>query len=235
MRFSCVLIVALLQSLPAVPAHACSTSVFRSRISPDQTYLLAVPQGRTTTVPYAEPPRHLGPVGSPDAEGAERTLRGWVVRVEQAVDPGAGSFPAKISEAILVPWGYGADCRPLPWQKDKDWLEPGRRSVFSAYLRPQSQWVNGLPVFDVFLAWHQPYPTGEFLQYEVRRSAPRDAPWLTADEYWSLIQALPTSSESANDPERAKEALQRWAQSHPALVGHFPASVILRRAYISVQ
>ncbi len=231
MRLLLLLLVAIVPDTLAPPGSVCSTSVFSSLLRSGEIYLLGTARADTIQVPFADPPRYLGPVDASATEPpADFPLVGWIVQVEQLAGAAADAIPAGTSEVILVPWGYGADCRPQLWQADKPWLQPQQRGVFSAYVRPLSHWVQGRPVLDVFLAWHQPYPGGEFLVYEARRSRSPDPQWLTIAEYWSLIQALPSEEQARTAPEEAKASLRHWEQAHPIAARRFPASMILEWA-----
>jgi hypothetical protein len=215
------------------PASVCSSSVFAPLQRSGEVYLLGTVQGETVKVPLAAPPQYLGTVASPEAEAATDSSRvGWVVRVEQSSGSEAMEFTRGAAEVILVPWGYGADCRPLHWREDDAWLDAEQRGVISAYVRPGSAMIDGRPILDVFLAWHQPYPGGTFLAHEFRRSGAPDAEWLKVEEYWSLIQALPTEEQVRTAPYESKASLRLWAQTHSNLVQRFPANLILEMARV---
>src|SRR4051812_36068182 len=52
-----------------------------------------------------------------------------LLRWNQAVVPSA-------REAVLVPWAYGPDCRPIPWRERLRWLPEGTRGAVTGWLRP---------------------------------------------------------------------------------------------------
>jgi hypothetical protein len=233
MRLLLLTFIAVVPVALVKPASMCSTSVFASLQRAGEVYVLGTVQGETVEVPLAAPPQYLGPVASPDADAARDSSRvGWVVQVEEISGASANEITRGAAEVILVPWGYGPDCRPLHWRGENAWVDAGQRGVFSAYVRPGSAMIDRRPILDVFLAWHQPYPGGEFLVHEFRRSGALDPEWLKLEEYWSLIQALPTEEQVRTAPDESRASIRHWAQTHSNLVQRFPANLILEMARV---
>ena len=59
-------------------------------------------------------------------------------------------------DAVLVPWAYRPDCRPIEWSEPLDWIPAGTRGVVTGWIRPREYWLEGLPTFDVEMAWREP-------------------------------------------------------------------------------
>jgi hypothetical protein len=55
----------------------------------------------------------------------------------------------------LVPWSFGADCKPLPWQPTRDgvWAAPDSAAFYTGRLRARGAWVDGMPTIDIVLRW----------------------------------------------------------------------------------
>ena len=128
-------------------------------------------------------------------------------------------------EALLIPWGYQANCSPVLWKTSARWIAPGSVGFFVAQLRADSEWVGGRPTFDVGAAWHQPYPQGEFLKYDRPRNQSQTE--LTISELWDLYETLPSPDSLEADPNRAIESTRQWARAHPDQARRWPASRIL--------
>ena len=153
------------------------------------------------------------------------TIYGQVVEVERLGGLAAAGLGGRASRAVLVPWGYGADCRTEPWTGNPRWVEPGTRGLFTAELRDPAHWVDGLPTFDVHNAYSEPYP---------QRAEPRrysegagDPLLLTIEEYFALIDILPTEAEVDASAARAYEPLFAWARAHRELARRHPAKAML--------
>ena len=128
--------------------------------------------------------------------------------------------------ALLIPWGYQANCSPILWESSARWIEPGSAGLFTAQLRPEHNWVAGLPTFDVGAAWHQPYPSGEFLKYERDRGG-NAGPELTVADLWELYVVLPTPDSLQASGVNAIEPARAWARTHPNEAKRWPATRIL--------
>lgn len=148
-------------------------------------------------------------------------IRGQRVRVEAMA--GADSVEALVRErgAVLVPWSYAPDCRPLVWGRSSRWIEPGLRGVVEASLRPRTEWADDVPTFDVLDPFPWPYP------YASRWSRRSPGPLMTADEFFAFVERLPTS-DRGSDLDAYGE-LFSWARAHPEIADREPAGSVIRR------
>jgi hypothetical protein len=162
----------------------------------------------------------------------EKAHWGQLVRLERVGGNGSDELRAAradgVEEAVLVPWGYRADCQPIAWDMSARWISPGASGFFTAMLRPRAQWAGNRPTFDVAAAWHQPYPHGQFLQYD--RPDPREdtLPHLTPAEYFDLYEALPAGAVYRTNREQAATSVRAWARAHPDLAGRYPATEVIQ-------
>jgi len=155
-------------------------------------------------------------LGSTPGGQRVRLLRGGV--------PGA---PAA-REAVLVPWAYGPDCRPIAWQERLRWLREGTRGAVAGWLRPQAGWVGGLPTFDVEMAWREPvWAEGEPRWPEAGPGARR----MTPEEFVELYSALPTLELLERDPRKGAERMRRWEREHADLAKLAPAATMIGNLY----
>ena len=156
------------------------------------------------------------------------------------VDRLSASAPSDLREAIagsrgrvlLVPWDYGPDCSPETWRGRALWVEPGTRGFFSGNLRPSSQWVQGVPTFDVGSPYNVPYPSARIFERYLRGG---DA--LSADQLMTFYDSLPRFTHERVDrmTQRARQqayrdAMLRLAEKHPEFLTHLPTAEMLRRA-----
>ena len=174
----------------------------------------------------ASTPPGLLPPPSPDTP-----VFGQVMVLERVGGLGAYSLRQRTSrgegKALLVPWGYQANCSPAFWTSSALWNDPGSKGLFSAQLRPEREWVGGLPTFDVGGAWHQPYLHGQYAHYE-RPESTALQPELTLNELWELYEALPITDSLQANAARALEPAREWARSHPDQARRWPAPRILK-------
>ena len=77
-----------------------------------------------------------------DPSNLIRPVYGQAVDIER-IGPRHDGLPPNVTKVVLVPWGYGADCSPLPWAGSTRWVEPGTRGLYSAQLRKREHWANG--------------------------------------------------------------------------------------------
>ena len=204
------------------------------------THFLATALPDTVDAGRAGPPRApLEAMSASTPPGMERVPRpgekaywGQLVRLERVGGNGSDEIRAALSggvqEAVLVPWGYRADCQPVAWDTSARWITPGASGFFTAMLRPRTQWAGNRPTFDVATAWHQPYPHGQFLQYD--RPDPRSdtLPHLTASEYFELYEALPSDAAYRTNREQAAVSVRAWARGHPDLARRYPATEMIQ-------
>ncbi len=125
---------------------------------------------------------------------------------------------------VAVPWTVGCGCAEEGWDEPV-WVPPGDTVTFLlSRTRKRVPW-DGPPVFDV-LGWHQPYPVGEFIPFwRWTRKEPED--WLTVQEFFDLLQALPTESTFRLDPMSSLHAVQEWLEHNPHRAKAFPIPTIL--------
>jgi hypothetical protein len=127
------------------------------------------------------------------------------------------------TEAVVVPYGYGSDCRPIVWEGGNLWIDTTNAGLFWAQLRSEDEWIDGSPVLDARLAYHLPYPSGWFPRYR----GDTDAPDLTIEELWSLLEVLPGTDLFEANIDVALRPLEAWKQAHPDLLSRFPAAEII--------
>jgi hypothetical protein len=203
--------------------------VFRD---PTATYLVGTATPDTARAAPGGPP-----VGLPGlAPEPPRASHGQLVRVDQFRGPDSAlverAFARRgVREALVVPWGYGPACEPIPWTASARWAPVGTPATYRLHLRPEAEWAGGVPVFDAVRAELQPYPHG------LLAPPPSDGAALTASEFMALYAALPTDREAAEQPAVARGALDAWEREHPHLAGRFPAAAVLRsaRATLAMQ
>lgn len=77
-------------------------------------------------------------------------------RVDRLSERARRALPAGVREVLLVPWGYAADCYPVPWSRSARWLPDTLDGVFAAQLRPREHWAGDLPALGI-TPFAQPY------------------------------------------------------------------------------
>ncbi|HEX2081629.1 MAG TPA: hypothetical protein VHG08_28255 [Longimicrobium sp.] len=202
-------------------ARACSMMPFPA--FRDGVHLIATATEETVRAGAGGMEFVTEPGADPDSAG----VGGQVVRVERLGGSGAAGLDAGVDRVVLVPWSYGADCRPMRWTGSAQWVTPGVRGLFWAALRPREQWVDGLPTLDVRDPFHLPYLAGGA---GVRDGEERTGPPLSVDQAFELIGLLPLSAEYEADEKAAVRPLLEWARAHPGLARRYPASVLVRHA-----
>ena len=130
-------------------------------------------------------------------------------------------------DAVLVPWAYGSDCRPIEWSDRLDWIPAGTRGVVAGWLRPREHWLEGLPTFDVEMAWREPV----WVRDEPRWSGDAGGGRMTPEEFLELYSALPTVELLERAPDEAAARLRDWEGDHPALAARPPAPTVLGHVY----
>lgn len=129
-----------------------------------------------------------------------------------------------LMEFVGVPWTIGCGCADEGWD-GTEWVEPGDTVVFLlSPTRARVPW-DGPPVFDV-LGWHNPYPSGEFIPYW-RHTRAEPANWLSKEEFFSLLQILPSEQAFRLDPTASVLAVSQWLEDHPGRENAFPVPTIL--------
>lgn len=135
-------------------------------------------------------------------------------------------------EAILVPWAYREDCSPIEWTGRLDWIQAGTRGVVTGWLRKQEHWLEGLPTFDVEMAWREPQWTAD----EPRWAGGSEADALmTPEEFLQLYAAMPTFGQLDRAPDDAAARARAWAGAHPTLAARAPAPTLLGHVYRAAE
>lgn len=132
--------------------------------------------------------------------------------------------------AILVPWDYDPSCRVAIWGQSARWVTTRQPGVFSATPRPTSEWIDGVPTFDLFFADLEPYPHGLFFQRGYRGTDRlRTEPSLGAVEYFDLYRGMPSREMIQKDPVGALRQWERWKAANPQGSRKYPAYEVLDR------
>lgn len=169
---------------------------------------------------------------TPEAADSARLARihGQRFRLDRV----GGDVPPELAgteggEAVLVP--YGSQCRETwPWREAR-WARPGEQVFADASLRPQAQWVDGIPTFDVEMI-HDVYPQA-WARWMVDDAVVADS--LSAAQLFDLQQLLPTFEEVEAGAYPAYRRLLAWARDNPALASRFPADLVLAEANDALQ
>ncbi|MGH7514998.1 MAG: hypothetical protein ACREOQ_18995 [Gemmatimonadales bacterium] len=149
-----------------------------------------------------------------------RTAGGQRVRLVRWADDDTTRW----HEAVLVPWAYREDCRPIEWTGRLDWIPAGTRGALTGWLRPREHWVGGLPTFDVEMAWREPLWADNEPRWFTGAGGPRR---MTAEQFLELYAALPTIERLERSPADVSAELRRWEREHPALAALAPATAML--------
>ena len=148
---------------------------------------------------------------------------------------GGSAASLRRGPVILVPWEYGPDCRPIPWNPDRTWQLPRTEAFYNGQLRPRDQWLGGVPTLDVHMAWREPLWQREDARWT--RPGAREA-LLTPAEFFTVYESLPTEDTLTRDRGAILAQLSAWAAKHPSLAQREPARTILaniRRALGGVE
>jgi hypothetical protein len=162
---------------------------------------------------------HVG-FGSRVHRGPGETRGGQRVRLVRWSEAKA----TRAREAVLVPWAYGPDCRPIAWSERLRWMAEGTRGAVTGWLRPEAGWIGGLPSFDVEMAWREPVWTEGEPRWPEAAGAGRR---MTPEEFVELYLALPTFDVLKRSPSEAVARMRRWEREHPELTNLPPAATIL--------
>jgi hypothetical protein len=140
----------------------------------------------------------------------------------QARSPASPPIPP--GPVFLVPWAYGPDCRPLPWQHLQPWKPAPKAAVYTGYLRPKTSWRAGHPTVDLHMAVLQPL----WQLDDPRWPAPGSAgQLLTPAEFLTLLAELPTAHDLERTPGTVRDRLAHWAEAQPDLARREPAKTML--------
>ena len=131
------------------------------------------------------------------------------------------------NRVVLVPWDDDAACRREVYKAPGlPWL-PGKRGLFVAELRPESEWAGSKPTFDVYPAFLEPYPDALIYRNGWRQTRPIKNGDLSVEQYWSLYEALPEYETAKKNPRLALETFNKWVKVHPHLTKRYPAKRII--------
>jgi hypothetical protein len=131
--------------------------------------------------------------------------------------------PGTEREAVVVPWAYGPDCRPIAWSGPLPWIPAGTRGVVTGWLRSRDRWLDGVPTYDVEMAWREPL----WAQADPRWTHPGGGELLTPDEFLELYAALPEETQLERSPAQVARRAREWARRHSALAKRPPAAAML--------
>ncbi|MEO5589344.1 MAG: hypothetical protein ABIS03_07140 [Gemmatimonadaceae bacterium] len=207
-------------------AYACSKIGFPGVRHAREAHFIAVPTSDTVlagagNVKYVLAPGHFGPRG-------DRTVYGQRLRVERIGGLASRLLRQGVSEVVVVPWDYGADCRPVPWTRSSVWLQPNERGLITATLRDSAFWANGIPTLDVHTPNMQPYP--QRVEQQLRRRNLDPDALMSLDDVFLLMEILPYERELTDSAEKAVEPLFQWARANPDMARRHPAVEALSRA-----
>jgi hypothetical protein len=146
--------------------------------------------------------------------GPDRPIHGQLFAVERIGSP--TPLPPAVSSVIVVPWDYGADCRPTPWGRSARWLSTNERGLVIGSLREARHWVNGVLTLDVHMLGVPPYPQ------RVTSGASTDSV-LSADELFTLLEALPDAERFESAPLEAIAAFREWIVANSGIARRWPA------------
>jgi len=148
-------------------------------------------------------------------------------------------------EVVLVPWqlAEGGTCELGAWGWSYRWL-PADSPVFLVASPREPQYSNKPPVvdvppttylypspwFDYDLQNLSVYLDGEDPQQVDSMLATLDTTAITAYEFLSLYESLPTMAECESQPERVEQRLEHWEATHPELLDRLVVQKTLRFA-----
>lgn len=210
----------LAMALAPAAAHACSLSEFPLAQGPGSAFLIVTTRADTVESGPADVEFAWG--YSADQPEEPRAIYGQVADVERIGGAAARGLDPSVRRVVLVPWGYRADCTTTAWSSSARWVEPGTRGVFTAALRDRAHWADGLPTFDIYTPYTQPYPQ--------KADDGEPGGLLSIEDYASVLETLPLVDEAGQFPAGAYDALFRWARERPALAGKYPVREMVRRA-----
>lgn len=164
---------------------------------------------------------------------ANAVIRGQVMRVGRLAGPQTERLEAAFSrlgrrEIIVVPWATAPDCSTIPWERSARWVrDTTTTAVFKGGLRPDSLWVNGVPVMDTD-GEKSPYPIVSDYSWVRVYKHPEGLPALSAEEYFELQLALPTFQSLRQNPDSAISALEAWLAARQDMAKRPPVPEMLR-------
>jgi hypothetical protein len=224
MRTLAVIVLAL--SLGAHQVEACSISGGSvNRYSTDLRFMATFLPDTALAGPGAvRPGANAGHFG----RGDRRSIHGQLVVLGALPSRTAHALPPGARTAVLVPWDYAADCRPVAWSRSAVWLTPGQEGLVSARLRAPEHWADGLPTFDVFRPQLQPYDPSHGPWAGSDSLGPRALPAL---QLMYLLDSLPPvfGSNGRADTLVERRVIERL-HADPALRDRYPVVMIVHEA-----
>jgi hypothetical protein len=130
----------------------------------------------------------------------------------------------KPGTVVLVPWNYGPDCRPFPWNSATPWTPPNQMAFYTGTLRPRTAWIDNYPTFDLFKAVFQPLWLGDD---DRRGGGVYPKPYLTVQQYMDFYAVLPTDQELQDAKPAVSARMEAWVSRNPTLAGRYPANSAL--------
>jgi hypothetical protein len=212
-------------------ARRCSIAPLSPIRGRGATYLVG--RGSSDTVRAGAGPVRYSAQRPGDSPTPAERIHGQVVLVQRVAGHRADEVERAFArrgrrEAVIVPWGYREDCRPIAWHGSARWIDAAADGFLRLVLRPEVDWAGGRPTFDAYQGYWQPYPSGEFLRRGFRgTSAIRNGPHLTPAQLLDLYLALPDDSLVRHDRAAALAVMERWAAEHPELATRYPATTML--------
>ncbi len=212
---------ALLLALTPAAGRACSLSGFPIAQGRATAFLVVTTAADTVEAGAGDVSFEVS--AEADEQRNPRTVYGQVADVERIGGAAARGLDPSVRRVVLVPWGYGADCRTTIWMSSARWVEPGTRGLFTAALRDRAHWAGGLPTFDIFTPYSEPYPQNA----DSNRGGEAADSLLSIEDYASLLETLPVLGDDDSFPAGGYDALFRWARERPALAAMYPAREML--------
>jgi hypothetical protein len=173
---------------------------------------------------------HSGPV-------TPGPIYGQVVEIDRvggfrADDVQAALERRGVRHVLVVPWDYDASCHPSRWTRGFRWVPPDEPATYTVTLRPDSLWIDGIPVLDAFRAVLHPYPLSAVYRAEghwLRVRSTRTEVELTAAQFFDMMLAYPTAEEVVARPDNAWRAFSDWLRANPELADRYPATEAAER------
>jgi hypothetical protein len=203
-----------------VSGHACSKIGFHPLRSAGLAHFIATPTADTVRAGVGNVPSRSALVSR---EAHENRVYGQVMSVERVGGLAAQALAAPLRRVVLVPWDYREDCETSAWTSGATWAQPGTRGLFTAILRDSAHWARGIPTFDVFDPYHQPYP------HRSGRIRASDS-LVPIDELFQLMELFPEEQQLRDAPEAATARLFAWARENPAAARRYPIRLALSSA-----
>lgn len=212
----------------ASDVHRCSIVPYSDSRDSGRTVLLGVARAGTTSagLGIGLAPGHWG-------GGLLRRTKAQEIHVRRiggfASDSLSRYFRVSADTSVwIVPWDYGANCKPVRWSAPGPWTPIDSVGVFTVRLRPQDSWLRGRPTFDASRADIEPYPHGRFFREGYRSTdVIARGGGLSATEFFEFYLMLPTESPYRRYSPDAHARLRAWASANPHLADKFPVNHVL--------